>query len=147
LKFGVKLLSYFHILKCCWGSHENNTTSGSGESVGKKLGEALIWVVDKFDACLDQHEISLHLARSEIRKGLFKLRAERKVRIRILTEITNENLAEIISIIPSAEIRHLDNIRTNFVVADGNQNLGYALDMHSQVCLRPMVYQLTHCNS
>jgi two-component system, OmpR family, sensor histidine kinase VicK len=99
----------------------------SSESVGKKLGEALIWVVDKFDACLDQHEISLlHLAKSEMRKGLFKLKAERNVKIRILTEITNENLAEIISIIPSAEIRHLDNIRSNFVVADGKQYLGYA---------------------
>jgi two-component system, OmpR family, sensor histidine kinase VicK len=98
----------------------------SNESVGKKLGEALIWVVDKFDACLDQNEISLHLAKSEIRKGLFKLRAERNVKIRILTEITNANAAEIINIIPSAEIRHLDNIRSNFVVADGKQYLGYA---------------------
>jgi two-component system sensor histidine kinase VicK len=98
----------------------------SSESVGKKLGEALIWVVDQFDACLDQHELSLHLAKSEMRKGLFKLKAERNVKIRILTEITNENLAEIISIIPSAEIRHLDNIRSNFVVADGKQYLGYA---------------------
>src|SRR5919106_6172282 len=93
----------------------------SNESVGKKLGEALIWVVEQFDACLDQHEISLHLANSEMKKGLFKLKAERNVRIRILTEITDENLAEIISIIPSAEIRHLDNIRSNFVVADGKQ--------------------------
>ncbi len=29
-------------------------------------------------------------------------------------------------IVPSAEIRHLDNIRSNFVVADGKQYLGYA---------------------
>jgi hypothetical protein len=74
----------------------------SNESMGKKMGETLAWVVDKFDACLDHQEISLHLAKSEVKKGLFKLKAERNVRIRILTEITNENAAEINSIIPSA---------------------------------------------
>jgi hypothetical protein len=42
----------------------------SSESVGKKLGEALIWVVDIFDACLDQHEISLQLAKSEMRSRI-----------------------------------------------------------------------------
>ena len=98
----------------------------SNESMGKKMGETLAWVVDKFDACLDHQEISLHLAKSEVKKGLFKLKAERNVRIRILTEITNENAAEINSIIPSAEIRHLDSIRSNFVLADGKQYLGYA---------------------
>jgi two-component system, OmpR family, sensor histidine kinase VicK len=98
----------------------------SNESMGKKMGETLAWVVDKFDACLDHQEISLHLAKSEVKKGLFKLKAERNVRIRILTEITNENAAEINGIIPSAEIRHLDSIRSNFVLADGKQYLGYA---------------------
>lgn len=98
----------------------------SNEMMGKKMREALAWVVDKFDACLDQREIILHLASSEVRKGLLDLKAERNARIRILTEITNENLAEIKKIVPSAEIRHLDNIRSNFVVADGKQYLGYA---------------------
>jgi two-component system, OmpR family, sensor histidine kinase VicK len=76
--------------------------------------------------CLDQREILLHLANSEVRKGLLNLKAKRNARVRILTEITNENLAEIKKIVPSAEIRHLDNIRSNFVVADGKQYLGYA---------------------
>jgi signal transduction histidine kinase len=98
----------------------------SSEMMGKKMREELAWVVDKFDACLDQREILLHLASSEVRKGLLNLIAERNVKARILTEITNENLAEIKKIVPSAEIRHLDNIRSNFVVADGKQYLGYA---------------------
>ena len=98
----------------------------SNEMMGKKMREALAWVVDKFDACLDQREIILHLASSEVRKGLLDLKAERNARVRILTEITNENLAEIKKIVLSAEIRHLDNIRSNFVVADGKQYLGYA---------------------
>lgn len=96
----------------------------SNEMMGKKMREALAWVVDKFDACLDQREILLHLASSEVRKGLLNLKAEKNARVRILTEITNENLAEIKKIVPSAEIRHLDNIRSNFVVADGKQYLG-----------------------
>ena len=98
----------------------------SNEMMGKRMREALAWVVDKFDACLDQREILLHLASSEVRKGLLNLKAERNAKVRILTEITNENLAEIKKIVPSAEIRHLDNIRSNFVVADGKQYLGYA---------------------
>ena len=55
------------------------------------------------------------------------MKAEKNVKVRILTEITNENAAEIIKIMPSAEIRHLDNIRSNFVVADGKHYPGYAL--------------------
>ena len=35
-------------------------------------------------------------------------------------------MSEINKIMPSAEIRHLDNIGSNFVVADGRQYLGYA---------------------
>jgi two-component system, OmpR family, sensor histidine kinase VicK len=98
----------------------------SNEMMGKKMSETLAWVVDKLDACLDQREILLHLARSEVKSRLLKLRTERNARVRILTEITNENLVEIKNIIPSIEIRHLDNIRSNFVVADGKQYLGYA---------------------
>ena len=99
----------------------------SSEMMGKKMVETLSWVVDKFDACLDHRELSRHLAKGDLRKGLHKLKAEKNVKVRILTEITNENAAEINKIMPSAEIRHLDNIRSNFVVADGKQYLGYAL--------------------
>lgn len=98
----------------------------SSEMIGKNMVEALTWVVDKFDACLDHREISLFLAKGEIRKGLLKLNLGKNVRVRILTEITNENVSEIHKIMPSAEIRHLNNIRSNFVVADGRQYLGYA---------------------
>ncbi len=98
----------------------------SSEMIGKNMVEALTWVVDKFDACLDHREISLLLAKDEIRKGLLKLNVGKNVRVRILTEITNENVSEIHKIMPSVEIRHLNNIRSNFVVADGRQYLGYA---------------------
>ncbi|MGH9995331.1 MAG: ATP-binding protein [Nitrososphaeraceae archaeon] len=98
----------------------------SSEMIGKNMVEALSWVVEKFDACLDHREISLLLAKGEIRKGLLKLNVGKNVRVRILTEITNENVSEIHKIMPSAEIRHLNNIRSNFVVADGRQYLGYA---------------------
>lgn len=98
----------------------------SSEMMGKNMLETLTSVVDKFDACLDHREISLLLAKGEIRKGLLKLNVGKSVRVRILTEITNENATEINKIMPNAEIRHLDNIRSNFVVADGRQYLGYA---------------------
>ncbi|MGH9987250.1 MAG: hypothetical protein ACRD8W_25165, partial [Nitrososphaeraceae archaeon] len=98
----------------------------NSEMMGKNMVETLTWVVDKFDACLDHREISLFLAKGEIRKGLLKLNVGRSVRVRILTEINKENVSEINKIMPSAEIRHLDNIGSNFVVADGRQYLGYA---------------------
>jgi two-component system, OmpR family, sensor histidine kinase VicK len=98
----------------------------NSEMIGKNMVETLTWVVDKFDACLDHREISLLLAKDEIRKGLLKLKVGKSVRIRILTEINKENVSEIKKIMPSAEIRHLDNIGSNFVVADGRQYLGYA---------------------
>ncbi|MPZ07455.1 MAG: hypothetical protein GEU26_13750 [Nitrososphaeraceae archaeon] len=104
----------------------------SSEMMGKDMVETLTWVVDKFDACLDHREISLLLAKGEIRKGLLKLNVGKNVRVRILTEITNENVSEINKIMPSAEIRHLDNIRSNFVVADGRQYLGYAFSNIAQ---------------
>jgi hypothetical protein len=40
----------------------------SSEMMRKNMVETLTWVVDKFDACLDHREISLFLAKDEIRK-------------------------------------------------------------------------------
>ena len=40
----------------------------NSEMMGKNMVETLTWVVDKFDACLDHREISLLLAKDEIRK-------------------------------------------------------------------------------
>lgn len=74
----------------------------SSEMMGKKMVETLSWVVDKFDACLEHRELSRHLAKGDLRKGLLKLKAEKNVKVRILTEITNENAAEINKIIPCA---------------------------------------------
>ena len=45
----------------------------NSEMMGKNMVETLTWVVDKFDACFDHREISLFLAKGEIRKGLLKL--------------------------------------------------------------------------
>lgn len=104
----------------------------NSEMMGKSMVETLTWVIDKFDACLDNREISLLLSKGEMRKGLLKLNPSKNVRVRILTEITNENAPEINKIMPSAEIRHLDNIRSNFVVADGRQYLGYAFSTIAQ---------------
>ena len=87
----------------------------SSEMIGKNMVEALSWVVEKFDACLDHREISLLLAKGEIRKGLLKLNVGKNVRVRILTEITNEIVSEVHKIMPSAEIRHLNNIRSNLL--------------------------------
>ena len=64
----------------------------NSEMMGKNMVETLSWVVDKFDACLDHREISLLLAKDEIRKGLLKLKVGKSVRVRILTEINNENV-------------------------------------------------------
>ena len=69
--------------------------------MGKNMVETLTWVVDKFDACLDHREISLLLAKDEIRKGLLKLKVGKSVRVRILTEINKENVSEINKILPS----------------------------------------------
>lgn len=100
--------------------------------MGKDMVETLTWVVDKFDACLDHRELSLLLAKGEIRKRLLKVNVGKNVRVRILTEVTNEIVSEINKIMPSAEIRHLDKIRSSFVVADGRQYLGYAFSNIAQ---------------
>jgi hypothetical protein len=102
------------------------------EKILKETLETFGWVSERFDASLDPLEVSLHITHNQIWSRLSELKNDKNIKIRILTEITEENLANIKKFMEVGEIKHLDDIRTNFGLADGKQYMGYTISRLDQ---------------
>ena len=73
------------------------------------LGFDIVWDKVWFNVLWKYFKEGIHLAE--------KLACERKVKLRLIVEITEENMDSIKSI-SYHEIRHIDNIRSNFAILD-----------------------------
>jgi two-component system, OmpR family, sensor histidine kinase VicK len=93
-----------------------------------------------YDLCLDTSGPSLILETEPIRKAYFELR-NRGVKIRFITEVTANNISYCKEMMRIADMRHLDGIKGNFVIADGTNYAGIA---NTQV--RKHLPQLIHSN-
>ena len=78
-----------------------------------------------YDLCLDISGPYLILETEPIKKAYFELK-NRGVKIRFITEITTNNISYCKEMIRIADVRHLDGIKGNFVIADGANYAGIA---------------------
>ena len=78
-----------------------------------------------YDLCLDTSGPSLILGTEPIKKAYFELK-NRGVKIRFITEITTNNISYCKEMMRIADVRHLDGIKGNFVIADGANYAGIA---------------------
>src|SRR5215207_3854673 len=76
-----------------------------------------------YDLCLDISGPYLILETEPIKKAYFELK-NRGVKIRFITEITTNNISYCKEMIRIADVRHLDGIKGNFVIADGANYAG-----------------------
>jgi two-component system, OmpR family, sensor histidine kinase VicK len=97
------------------------------EKILEKTLETFGWISEKLDGCLDKQEVSMHVIHKEIWNELVKLKNNKGIKIRILTEITEENLLNVEKFMEIAEIKHLDGVRSNFGLADGKEFLGHTI--------------------
>jgi two-component system sensor histidine kinase VicK len=110
---------------------ESNTSSerteiwyGVDNIISRSL-EVLSTIQTTYDLCLDITGVSPILEIEPIKKAYFELK-NRGVKIRIITEITTQNISYCKEIMNIGDVRHLEGIKGNFVIADGAKYAGIA---------------------
>ena len=76
-----------------------------------------------YDLCTDSSGPKTILLPGPIKEAYLDLK-RREVKTRMITEITNDNLAETKEFMKMAEVRHLEAILGNFVIADTTDYAG-----------------------
>ena len=72
------------------------------------------------DLCLDSRGPSVVLGTEPVKNGFIGVH-NRGAKIRLITEITNQNLPYCKEFMKFAELRHLDNVKGNFSISDGRE--------------------------
>src|SRR5918994_1611502 len=96
------------------------------DNIIKKTLDTFSWVRETLDGCVDHTEVAMHVTLEAIWNGLVQLKS-RNVVIRIVTEITKENVFYSKMLSEVVELRHLDGIRSSFGVADRKEYLDHVI--------------------
>jgi nitrogen-specific signal transduction histidine kinase len=96
------------------------------ENIIKKTLETFSWIERTLEGCIDHTELAMHVNTSPIWNGLNKLK-ERGVKLRLVTEITVDNISYAKKMMEIAEVRHLNGVRSSFGIADGIEYLDHAI--------------------
>lgn len=105
-------------------SEKTEVWQGAQDVESKSL-EVLYKVQKVFDLCIDANGPSVILANKMVAEAYAKLQ-NRGVKVRFITEITNGNVHHCKEMMKFAELRHLNGIKGNFVIADGTDYAGVA---------------------
>jgi two-component system, OmpR family, sensor histidine kinase VicK len=110
---------------------ENNTSSerteiwyGIDNIISRSL-EVLSKIETTYDLCIASTGVSPILETEPIKKAYFGLK-NRGVKIRIITEITTHNIYYCKEMMKIGDVRHLEGIKGNFVIADRAKYAGIA---------------------
>lgn len=87
------------------------------ETVVDKLLEIMSAIENRYDLCIPANGSIAILSENRIRQAYYDLQ-KRGVIIRIITDVTNENIDTCRELSKIAEIRHLSEISGSFVIAD-----------------------------
>ena len=73
----------------------------------------------EIDACLDYSRPALTFDIESISKSLADIKAKKRIRLRVLTEITAENISCKQLAVLVDELRHLDGFKGSFYISEG----------------------------
>ena len=104
----------------------------SSENIIKKTLETFSWIESTLDGCIDHTELAMHVTTPVIWNGLNKLK-ERGVKLRLVTEITADNIAYAKKMMEIAEVSHLKGVRSSFGIADGIEYLDHAISDRNEL--------------
>ena len=107
------------------GSEQKTEVWHGNENVIKKSLEILHSIKNQYDLCIPVKGPDTILSQDRIRNTMYDLR-NRGVIIRIITEVTDDNLISCSELSAIADLRHLSEIVGNFVIADRNKYGGLA---------------------
>jgi two-component system, OmpR family, sensor histidine kinase VicK len=100
------------------------------EKIIERTLECFSRLKERLDGCIDHTEPAIHVI-EPIWGELVKLR-KKGIQMRLVTEITPENLVYCKRLMEIAEIRHLEGVRSNFGVGDGKEYLGHTISQQDK---------------
>ena len=103
----------FHKLK----DEQKTEVLYDNDKILQKILDTFSLTKHSLDECIDQTEVAMHVLVEPLWKGLCYLR-EKGVKLRVITEIINQNISYCKKMMEIIELRHLDGVRANFGIAD-----------------------------
>jgi two-component system, OmpR family, sensor histidine kinase VicK len=112
--------------------HDNQQTEVvyNDDKILHKIIEIFSSTNESIDVCLDNIELSMHVLIEPLWYGLCELKVK-GVKLRIVTEMTNQSSSFCEKMMQIAEVRHMDGIRSNFKIVDGKKCLLYVISMEN----------------
>ncbi|MBV9177810.1 MAG: HAMP domain-containing histidine kinase [Nitrososphaeraceae archaeon] len=111
---------------------ENTEVLYGNDNIIKKTLETFSWIERTLEDCINHTELAMHVTTPMIWDGLNELK-ERGVKLRLVTEITVDNISYAKKMMEIAEVRHLRGVRSSFGIADGIEYLDHAISEQDQL--------------
>jgi hypothetical protein len=80
------------------------------------------------EGCIGKDEVAMHVTHELIWNGLLKLK-QRGVQMRVITQITNDNLTYCKTLSDIVDVRHVDGIQSSFGICDGKWLLDHVISL------------------
>jgi two-component system, OmpR family, sensor histidine kinase VicK len=107
-------------------SHERTEVLYGNDTIQGRVLEAFSRIKEELDGCIDHDEVAMNVKYDAIWN--FHLQLNRKgVRLRMVTEITPENISYVKKIMEHSEVRHLAGVRSNFGIIDRKECLLHSI--------------------
>jgi hypothetical protein len=116
------------------------------ESIKTKTLTTFLHIKNELDGCFDHTELAMHVIYEPLWRGLSHLK-ERGVQVKILCEITPENMSYAKKMMDISELRHLSGIRSNFGVADKKECLLHTISPENQLLSHAIKHCQRNCGS
>ncbi|MDQ5868836.1 MAG: hypothetical protein M3530_03810, partial [Thermoproteota archaeon] len=98
----------------------------SGEQIARLTTEIIPKVNSRVDCIFQPH----HTLETSL-NSLINLKKQ-YIKVRLVTEVTRDNLPYYKEITKHIDIRHLDSVKGSFMVCDGREYLGYVFGRQSE---------------
>ncbi len=91
-----------------------------------------LWLFDSthktMEGCIGKDEVAIHVTHELIWNGLLKLK-HKEVQLRVITQITNDNLTYCKTLSDIVDVRHVDGIQSSFGICDGKWLLDHVISL------------------
>jgi hypothetical protein len=95
------------------------------ENIQRIVVQSLSWVKEELDGCVESTEIAMNVTLDAIWNGYAQLK-KKGVILRVVTEVTPDNIFYVKKLMGLFEVRHLKGVKTNFGMVDRKECLLYS---------------------
>lgn len=101
------------------------------DNIQGRVVEAYSWIQEELDGCVDYSEVSMHIELEAIYN--FHVQLKRKgIRLRVVTEVTPDNISYVKKLMEVSEVRHLAGVKCNFGIVDRKVCLFHSISHEDQ---------------